>query len=101
LKKHFTAIIFLMLYTWLVTKILRSQLKSYQQIKAHPHGADIIGYGEFVAYSDIFLLVIGVVFLLVSCGFAIDNREKNQILFIGKPYYTHRNGCCLNLRVVN
>jgi hypothetical protein len=77
-KKHFVAIIFLALYTLLGIRILEIGLQFKETLKTHPGMSGIVAGGEGVEYCYILFLIVGCVFVLVMCGFAIAKKAETK-----------------------
>jgi hypothetical protein len=84
-KKHPIAIVFFLLYTWLCIRTLEIQISFHERLKHRKPGeSGIMLGGEGVAYSDVFLVLVGGVFFLVIAGFAIGNKiERKFYLLFG------------------
>ncbi len=77
-KKHPLAIIFWLLYTLLCIHLLILSLHFDDQDKTNSGLSRIALGGEGAMLSDIFLVIVGGIFFVVNCGYAIDSRKERK-----------------------
>jgi len=64
LKTHYWALIAYVLYAWICSGIISSELK-YKAAFNNTKGGDRIGWGESVEYGIIFLTIIAIIFTII------------------------------------
>ena len=75
LNKHITALIFLVIYTLLCIKTAYNQLLVQERMKMHPGMSGIAAGGE---WGGVPLLLVGSIFFLISCVYAIGKKEETK-----------------------
>ena len=76
IKKHPVAIIFLILYTLSCVHVVNLEFQLLERIKENPGISGIEAGGEGVGFTGFFLLIIGGIFFIICCGYAIAKPKE-------------------------
>lgn len=77
-KKHPIAISFFVLYNLLYSNWVSAIFELQKQTKLPKSQNNSLSLGEFVGLGGFFLFIIGCLFFLITCGFAIGNKPERK-----------------------
>ncbi len=78
LKKHWMAFIMLLFYTLLCIRLIVLGHQLSERLKGHPEINGFEAGGEALGSVSLLLFVIGGIFFLVTCGYAIGKPTETR-----------------------